>query len=94
MFTWRYLELRATPQTRRLRSLGDKPLAVVSAGTQQTEWLDLQDDLATLSSNSTHRVVEGATHTSVLDDRSDAQATSAAVVEVVTAVRNDRSLTR
>jgi hypothetical protein len=88
------LELRATPQTRRLRSLGDKPLAVVSAGTQQTEWLDLQDDLATLSSNSTHRVVEGATHTSVLDDRSDAQATSAAVVEVVTAVRNDRSLTR
>ena len=90
------LELRATPQTatqaRGLRSLGDKPLAVISAGTQESEWLDLQDDLATLSSNSTHRVVEGATHTSVLDDRSDAQATSAAVVEVVSAVRNDRPL--
>ena len=90
------LELRATPQTatqaRSLRSLGDKPLAVISAGTQESEWLDLQDDLATLSSNSTHRVVEGATHTSVLDDRSDAQATSTAVVEVVSAVRNDRSL--
>ena len=92
------LELRATPQTttqtRSLRSLGNKPLAVVSAGTQEPEWLELQDDLATLSSNSTHRVVEGATHTSVLDDRSDAQATSAAVVEVVAAVRNDRSLAR
>ena len=92
------LELRATPQTatqtRSLRSLGNKPLAVVSAGTQESEWLDLQDKLATLSSNSTHRVVEEATHTSVLDDRSDAQATSTAIVEVVSAVRNDQSLVR
>src|ERR671916_910967 len=43
------LELRATPQittqTRSLRSLDDKPLAVVSAGTQETGWLELQDDL-------------------------------------------------
>jgi pimeloyl-ACP methyl ester carboxylesterase len=88
------LELRATPQTvtqtRGLRSLGDKPLAVVSAGTQEPEWLELQDDLATLSSDSRHRVVEGATHVSVLDDRSDAQATSAAIAGVVSAVRDDR----
>jgi pimeloyl-ACP methyl ester carboxylesterase len=92
------LELRATPQsttqTRSLRSLGNKPLAVVSAGTQEPDWLDLQDDLVTLSPNSTHRVVEGATHTSLLYDRSDAQATSAAIVDVVAAVRNDRSLAR
>src|SRR5918993_1185104 len=67
-------------------------LAVVSAGTQEPEWLELQDDLATLSSNSMHRVVEGATHTSVVYERSDAQATSAAIVEVVAAVRNDRPL--
>ena len=44
-------------------------------------------------SNSTHRVVKGATHTSVLDDQSDAHAASAAVVEVVAAVRNGRFLT-
>jgi pimeloyl-ACP methyl ester carboxylesterase len=92
------LELRAGPQTatqaRGLRSLGDKPLAVVSAGTQERVWLEQQDELAALSPNSTHRVVKGATHTSVLYDRSDAQATSAAIVEVVTAVRNDRSLAR
>jgi pimeloyl-ACP methyl ester carboxylesterase len=92
------LELRATPQTvtqtRGLRSLGDKPLTVVSAGTQEPEWLELQEDLATLSSNNTHPLVEGATHTSVLNDRSDAGATSAAVVDVVSAVRNDRPLTR
>jgi pimeloyl-ACP methyl ester carboxylesterase len=92
------LELRATPQTttqtRTLRSLGEKPLVVVSAGTQSSGWLELQDDLATLSPNSMHRVVEGATHTSVVYERSDAQATSAAIVEVVEAVRNDQPLTR
>ncbi len=37
-----------------------------------------------------HRVLKGATHTSLVYDRSDAQATSAAIVEVVAAVRNDR----
>jgi pimeloyl-ACP methyl ester carboxylesterase len=93
------LELRATPQsvtqTRSLRSLGNKPLAVVSAPKQaEPGWLKLQDDLVTLSSNSTHRVVEGATHTSVLYERSDAQASSAGIVEVVAAVRNDRPLAR
>jgi major membrane immunogen (membrane-anchored lipoprotein) len=77
-----------------LRILGDKPLAVVSAGTQDPGWLKLQDDLVTLSSDSTHRVVEGATHTSLLYERSDAQASSAAIVEVVAAVRNDRSFAR
>jgi hypothetical protein len=41
-----------------------------------------------------HRVVKGATHTSVVYERSDAQASSAAIVEVVAAVRNDRSLAR
>jgi pimeloyl-ACP methyl ester carboxylesterase len=92
------LEFRATPQsttqTRSLRSLGNKPLAVVTAGTSDPGWLKLQDDLVTLSPNSVHRVVEGATHTSLMYDRSDAQATSAAIVEVVAAVRNDRSLGR
>jgi pimeloyl-ACP methyl ester carboxylesterase len=91
-------EFRATPQStaqaRSLRSLGDKPLAVVSAGTQSSGWLELQDDLATISPNSIHRVVKEATHTSVVYERSDAQATSAAIVEVVAAVRNDRPLAR
>jgi hypothetical protein len=63
-------------------------------GQSEPSWLEQQDDLATLSSNSKHRVVEGATHTSLLYERSDAQATSAAIVEVVVAVRNDRPLAR
>src|ERR671916_724504 len=72
------LEFLAPAQTRKLGSLGDKPLAVVTAGTQEPGWLELQDKLATLSSNSIHRIVKGATHTSLEYDRSDAQATSAA----------------
>ena len=90
-------EFLAPTQTRRLGSpgsLGNKPLAVITAGTQEPSWLKLQDKLATLSSNSIRRVVKGATHTSVMYDRSDAQATSAAIIEVVAAVRNDRPLAR
>ena len=67
---------------------------MVTAGASEPGWLKLQDKLATLSSNSIRRVVKGATHTSVMYDRSDAQATSAAIVEVVASVRNDRSLAR
>jgi pimeloyl-ACP methyl ester carboxylesterase len=88
------LEFLAPTQTRTLRSLGNKPLAVVTAGASEPSWLKRQDNLATLSSNSMHRVVKVATHTSLLYDRSDAQASSAAIVEVVAAVRNDRLLAR
>ena len=89
------LEFLAPTQTLRLGSpgsLGNKPLAVVTAGESEPSWLKLQDELATLSSNSIHRVVKGATHESLLYERSDAQATSAAIDEVVAAVRNDRQL--
>jgi pimeloyl-ACP methyl ester carboxylesterase len=89
------LEFLAPTQTLRLGSpgsLGNKPLAVVTAGKSEPSWLKRQDDLATISSNSMHRVVKGATHTSVVYDRSDSQTTSAAIVEVVAAVRNDRPL--
>jgi pimeloyl-ACP methyl ester carboxylesterase len=88
------LEFLAPTQTLRLGSLGNKPLAVVTAGKSEPSWLKLQDKLVTLSSNSIHRVVEGATHTSLEYDRSDSQATSAAIVKVVAAVRNDRPLAR
>jgi pimeloyl-ACP methyl ester carboxylesterase len=88
------LEFLAPTQTLRLGSLGNKPLAVVTAGASEPGWLEQQDDLATLSSDSTHRVVKGATHASLLYERSDAQATGAAIDEVVTAARNDRPLAR
>jgi pimeloyl-ACP methyl ester carboxylesterase len=95
-FTTFILEFLAPTQTLRLGSpgsLGNKPLAVVTAPKQaEPGWLKHQDKLATLSSNSIHRVVKGATHESLLYEKRDAQATSAAIVEVVAAVRNDRPL--
>src|SRR5919112_2775271 len=91
-------EFRATPQTnaqvRGAGILGAKPLAVISAGEQSPDWLEMQEELAALSSNSIHRVVEGATHESLLYDKGDSQMTSAAIEQVVQAVHTDRPLTR
>lgn len=91
-------EFRATPETaaqvRGTPSLGDTPLVVISAGEQSPGWLEMQDELAALSSDSTHRVVEGAAHESLLYDKRDARVTSAAIEQVVQAVRTDRSLIR
>ena len=90
-------EYRATPQTtaqvRRAGSLGYTPLVVITAGEQSSVWLEMQDELAALSPNSIHRVVEGATHESLLYDKGDSQVTSAAIHKVVEAVRNDQPLT-
>ncbi|MGH3146684.1 MAG: alpha/beta hydrolase [Rubrobacter sp.] len=89
-------EFRATPETaaqvRGTDGFGDKPLAVISAGEQSSDWLEMQDELATLSSDSIHRVVDGATHASLLYETRDAQATSATIDQVVEATRNDRPL--
>src|SRR5215213_5406379 len=91
-------EFGATPQTnaqvRSMGSLGDKPLAVVSAGQQFSDWLEMQDELAALSTNSIHPVVEGATHESLLYDKGDSQVTSATIEQVVDAGRTDQPLTR
>ncbi len=97
-------EFRATPQTsaqvRSAGSLGDKRLAVISAseplplGWPPPGWPEMQEELAALSSDSIHHVVEGANHESLLYEKRDAQVTSAAIVEVAEAVRNDRPLTR
>jgi pimeloyl-ACP methyl ester carboxylesterase len=91
-------EFRATPQTsaqvRSTGSLGGKPLAVISAGEQSSDWLEMQDELAALSPNSIHRVVDGATHESLLYDKGDSQVASAAIEQVVEAARTGRPLSR
>ncbi|MDQ3929624.1 MAG: alpha/beta hydrolase, partial [Chloroflexota bacterium] len=91
-------EFRATPETnaqvRSMGSLADTPLAVITAGQQPPDWLEMQDELAALSSNSIHPVVDGATHESLLYDRGDARVTSAAIEQVVEAVRTDQPLNR
>jgi pimeloyl-ACP methyl ester carboxylesterase len=92
-------EFRVTPRTsaqvRTAQSLNDKPLAVISAGEQSAPgWFKLQKELATLSSNSSNRTLDGTTHESLLSQKRDAQVTGAAIVEVVEAVRNGQPLER
>jgi hypothetical protein len=70
--------------------IGDEPLAVVSAGEQTRAWLELQNELAALSSATRHRVVDGATHISLVFDGRDARVTSAAILEVVEAVGKEQ----
>jgi hypothetical protein len=61
---------------------------VITAGKgQQAGWAGAQDDLATLSRNSVHRVVPDATHTSLLDDQADALVSSQAIRDVIRSVR-------
>lgn len=75
----------------RLRSLGDRPLGVVTAGTgSQRGWARQQDELAALSSRSFHRTVPGSTHASLVLDREDARASSRAIEDVVMRVRSER----
>ena len=74
----------------KLTSLGERPLAVVTAGTgYAAEWPGQQDDLATLSSNSMHRTVAGSTHASLVDDKTDAEQSSRAIRDVVNACKGN-----
>lgn len=74
-----------------LQTGGDRPLAVITAGTGYAAgWLGQQDELARLSSNSVHRIVAGSTHASLVDDKQDAAESSRAIREVVRAVRKER----
>ena len=74
-------------------TLGERPLMVVSAADHDAKTGALQEELTSLSSNSTQRVVEGSTHLSLVVDRDHASQTSAAILEVVEAVRSDQPLT-
>ena len=80
-------------QARALESIGSTPLIVVTAlEGQQAGWASAQDDLATLSTNSIHRIVPGATHDSLLADRADAAQSSRAIRDAVRAIRAAKPL--
>lgn len=83
----------AMAQAAELGSLGERPLIVVTAGKGAMEgWTPLQQELAALSSNRLHRVVEGATHMGLVDTEAGAAASAQAISEVVEAVRSGRRL--
>jgi pimeloyl-ACP methyl ester carboxylesterase len=82
-------------QAASLKSFTDKPLAVLTAGSgNRPGWAASQEALATLSTNSVHRVIDGATHTSLIDDPEDAAKTTQGILDVISAVRTGRPLTQ
>jgi pimeloyl-ACP methyl ester carboxylesterase len=81
-------------QAQALTTLGDRPLAVLTASENSVGldgWSDAQDELAELSTNRVHRTVE-STHTGLLEDEAPAAETVRAVIEVLTSVRTGTPL--
>jgi hypothetical protein len=87
-------------QVGHLGGLGARPLGVVTSteGAASVEEAEIKraiyTDMATLSSNSRQVVVEGATHTGLTVNPEHAQVTSAAIRQVVDAVRSGQPLPR
>jgi pimeloyl-ACP methyl ester carboxylesterase len=89
-------------QVRATRSLGSRPLVVLTASDHrdvfgpryaaqvEPTWRQMQDELAALSTNTAHHIVEGATHGSLQTEH--AAVTSAAIGRVVVAVRTGQPL--
>ena len=80
-------------QAASLTSLDGKPLVVVTADTgNAADWQAKQDQMATLSTNSSHRVAKDTTHESLLYDEADSAQASQAIHDVIAAVRTSRPL--
>jgi pimeloyl-ACP methyl ester carboxylesterase len=84
-------------QVREAGLLGALPLFVLTAtdhGRPEIEVLgqELQHELTQLSTNSVQRIVEGATHSSLIIEKQDALATIDAIRRVVEVVRTGESL--
>jgi pimeloyl-ACP methyl ester carboxylesterase len=76
-----------------LVDFADKPLVVLTAGVGSSAiWMANQEHLVTLSSNSVHRVIEGAIHAGLLLDEQSAAATTRAILDVVSSIRNAEAL--
>src|SRR5215208_1182349 len=79
----------STEQAAALRNFADKPLIVLTAGSgHDAAWSAAQNRLATLSTNSAHRITDGATHEDLIGNEEDAAATTQAILDVVASVRS------
>ena len=85
----------STEQAAALRDFADKPLIVLTAGSgHDAAWSAAQNRMARLSTNSVHRIIDGATHEDLITDEEDAAATTQAILDVVASVRSPRRLVR
>lgn len=95
-------QLTSAAQAGAAGSLGALPLLVLtatdhgyppeSAQVMEEQWLTMQTELAALSTNHVHQIVEGATHGSLQVEQADAQITSAAIIRLLEAVRRGKAL--
>ena len=75
-------------QAAALTNLDGKPLVVVTADTGNAAgWEQKQDQMAALSTNSSHRVAKDTTHESLLHDETDSAQASQAIHDVLRSVR-------
>ena len=88
-----YLRGGGAREAASLTDFGDKPLFVLTAGEGHPQsWFTDQEESATLSTNSVHEVVEGATHQGLEDEEQYAAHITQAVRDVVTSVRTGQPL--
>ena len=74
---------------------GDKPMVVLTAGSgSDAAAVATHEQLATTSTNSMHRVIDGATHSDLIGDEKDSTATSQAILDVASAIRDSTPLSR
>ncbi len=88
---------QSLPQAHAAGSLGSLPLIVLTATDHgyakessekmERDWLAMQNELAALSTNSTHRVIPNTTHGSLQLNQTDAQAAIDAIRQLVADVR-------
>ena len=85
----KFAELPASlAQARSFQNLGNRPLIVVTATRDALAgWLPLQDRMAKLSTNSSHRLVP-YTHDALVTDRTAAEASTQAIRDVLHAARS------
>jgi hypothetical protein len=77
-----------------LKTLGDRPLVVVTAQKGALDgWAAAQNELASLSTDSTHRTVTTATHAMLVEDRGAVAQSNRAIADVVASIRTSTPVT-
>jgi pimeloyl-ACP methyl ester carboxylesterase len=85
----------AVKQAASLTDFGGKPLFVLTAGSgSDAAWFEAQNQMAALSTDSVHRVAEGASHDALVADPDGAAATTQAILAVVASVRSGEPLVK
>jgi pimeloyl-ACP methyl ester carboxylesterase len=91
-----YVQANASvQQAASLTDFADKPLVVLTAGVgSDATHVAAQNHLVTLSTNSVHRVIDGASHEGLVGEKEFAATTTQAILDTVASVRTARPLVK